>query len=124
MGDPTLLRRLADILLDNAFKYTPSPGSVRLALEVRDEAAVITVQDSGMGIAQEEQRKSSNVSTASTKLRSRAQGGIGLGLAIAEWIVSQHRAAISVESRPDEGATFRVKLPLIAVPAPSPLLSL
>jgi heavy metal sensor kinase len=123
MGDPTLLRRLADILLDNAFKYTPSPGSVRLSLEIRDEAAVITVQDSGMGIAQEEQGKIFERFYRVDKARSREQGGVGLGLAIAEWIVSQHRAAISVESRPGEGATFRVKLPLIAILVPSPLLS-
>ena len=54
MGDETLLRRLADILLDNAFKYTPSPGSVHLTLELKSESAVITVQDSGVGIGEEE----------------------------------------------------------------------
>ena len=122
MGDPTLLRRLADILLDNAFKYTPSPGSVRLGLEVQDEAAVITVQDSGMGIAPEEQQRIFERFYRVDKARSRQQGGVGLGLAIAEWIVSQHRGAISVESRPGEGASFRVRLPLIAVDVPSPLL--
>ena len=123
MGDPTLLRRLADILLDNAFKYTPSPGSVRLALEVREEAAVITVQDTGMGIAPEEQQKIFERFYRVDKARSRAQGGVGLGLAIAEWIVSQHRGAISVESQPGTGATFQIRLPLIAVDVPSPLLS-
>jgi heavy metal sensor kinase len=122
MGDATLLRRLADILLDNAFKYTPSPGSVRLALEVRAETAVITVQDSGAGIAQEDQEKIFERFYRVDTARSRAQGGVGLGLAIAEWIVLQHRGAISVESRPGEGATFRAELPLIAVDVPSPLL--
>jgi heavy metal sensor kinase len=123
MGDPTLLRRLADILLDNAFKYTPSPGSVRLALEVREETAIITVQDSGMGIAPDEQGRIFERFYRVDKARSRQQGGVGLGLAIADWIVSQHRGAISVESRPGGGATFQVKLPLIAVDVPSPLLS-
>jgi heavy metal sensor kinase len=123
MGDPSLLRRLADILLDNAFKYTPSPGSVRLTLEVQGEAAVITVQDSGMGIAPEEQRKIFERFYRVDKARSRAQGGVGLGLAIAEWIVSKHRGAISVESQPGTGATFRINLPLIAVDLPSPLLT-
>jgi len=122
MGDATLLRRLADILLDNAFKYTPSPGSVRLALEVRAETAVITVQDSGAGIAQEDQEKIFERFFRVDTARSRAQGGVGLGLAIAEWIVLQHRGAISVESRPGKGATFRAELPLIAVDVPSPLL--
>lgn len=123
MGEPTLLRRLADILLDNAFKYTPSPGSVRLALEVREETAVITVRDSGMGIAQEEQEKIFERFYRVDKARSRGEGGVGLGLAIAEWIVLQHRGAISVESQPGEGATFRVELPLIVVDVQSPLLS-
>jgi heavy metal sensor kinase len=123
MGDPTLLRRLADILLDNAFKYTPSPGSVRVVLKVEGEMAVITVQDSGVGIAQEEQGKIFERFYRIDKARSRAQGGVGLGLAIAEWIVLQHRGAISVESRPGEGATFQVRLPLIAVDAPSPVLA-
>jgi heavy metal sensor kinase len=123
MGDQILLRRLAEILLDNAFKYTPSPGLVALALEVRDETAMITVRDSGVGIAQQEQEKIFKRFYRVDKARSREQGGAGLGLAIAEWIVLQHRGTISVESRLGEGAAFRVKLPLIAVEMPSPLLA-
>lgn len=123
MGDQSLLRRLADILLDNAFKYTPSPGSVRLALEVQQETAVMTVQDSGVGIAGEEQEKIFKRFYRVDKARSREQGGVGLGLAIAEWIVVQHRGTISVESRLGEGATFCVKLPLVAVDVPSPLVA-
>jgi heavy metal sensor kinase len=123
MGDHTLLRRLADILLDNSFKYTPPPGSVHVILEVRQEAAVITVQDSGVGIAHQEQERIFERFYRVDKARSREQGGVGLGLAIAQWIVAQHRGSISVESRPGEGATFRVTLPLIAVTTPSPVLS-
>jgi signal transduction histidine kinase len=123
MGDQTLLRRLADILLDNAFKYTPSPGSVQMALEVRQEAAVITVQDSGVGIPHEEQEKIFERFYRVDRARSREQGGVGLGLAIAQWIVSQHHGTISVESRQGEGAIFRVNLPLIAVSTPSPVLA-
>ena len=121
MGDESLLRRLADILLDNAFKYTPSPGSVHLSLEQRAESAIITVQDSGVGIAKEDQDKIFERFYRVDKARSRAQGGTGLGLAIAQWIVTQHRGSIAVESRPAEGATFRVELPLTAVPAQNPL---
>ena len=69
-----LLRRLADILLDNAFKYTPSPGSVRLSLEPQEESAVITVQDSGVGIAEEEQSKIFERFYRVDKARSRAAG--------------------------------------------------
>lgn len=114
-GDSTLLRRLADILLDNAFKYTPSPGAVGMALEVQSQSAVLTVQDSGVGIAKEDHEKIFERFYRVDKARSRAQGGVGLGLAIAEWIVLQHKGEIAVESRQGEGATFRVRLPLVAV---------
>ena len=120
MGDETLLRRLADILLDNAFKYTPSPGSVRLSLEQSANSAVITVRDSGVGIAEEEQSKIFERFYRVDKARSRAQGGAGLGLAIAQWIVTQHRGSIRVESQPGSGTTFRVELPMIAVPEQNP----
>jgi heavy metal sensor kinase len=123
MGDQTLLRRLADILLDNAFKYTPSPGSVHLSLELQQETAVIKVQDSGVGIAHEEHQKIFERFYRVDKARSREQGGVGLGLAIAQWIVSQHGGTISVESQQGEGTIFRVNFPLIAVSTSSPVLS-
>jgi signal transduction histidine kinase len=116
LGDETLLRRLLDILLDNAFKYTSAPGSVRLSLAPRGESAVITVQDSGVGIAEEEQSKIFERFYRVDKARSRAQGGAGLGLAIAQWIVTQHNGSITVESHSGDGATFRVELPMIAAP--------
>ena len=121
MGDEMLLRRLADILLDNAFKYTSSPGSVYLSLESKGENAVILVQDSGVGIDEEDQGKIFERFYRVDKARSRAQGGAGLGLAIAQWIVTQHRGSIGVESRPGHGATFRVELPMIAAPVRNPL---
>jgi heavy metal sensor kinase len=120
MGDETLLRRLADILLDNAFKYTPSPGSVHLSLESNGESTVITVQDSGVGVAEEDQSKIFERFYRVDKARSRAQGGAGLGLAIAQWIVAQHRGSIVIESSPGHGATFRVELPMIPAPVQNP----
>lgn len=120
-GDESLLHRLADILLDNAFKYTPSPGSVCLSLQHQDKVAVITVQDSGMGIPEDEQNKIFERFYRVDKSRSRAQGGNGLGLAIAQWIVAQHHGSITVQSHPGEGATFRVELPKIGSPVRNPL---
>ena len=120
MGDETLLRRLADILLDNAFKYTPSPGSVHLSLEAQGESAVIKVQDSGVGVVEEEQGKIFERFYRVDKARSRAQGGAGLGLAIARWIVTQHGGSIQVESRPEQGSTFRVELPMTSAPVQNP----
>ena len=118
MGDETLLRRLADILLDNAFKYTSAPGRVALTMRLEGEVAIVNVQDSGVGIPTEEQDKIFQRFYRVDKARSRAQGGSGLGLAIAQWIVSQHRGTITVESRPGEGSVFRVELPRILVAEP------
>ncbi len=115
-GDQTMLRRLADILLDNAFKYTPSPGTVQLSFEVKGESAEITVRDSGIGIAEEDRLKIFERFYRVDKARSRAQGGAGLGLAIAQWIVTQHGGSIAVESSPGKGAAFRVDLPVIPAP--------
>jgi heavy metal sensor kinase len=121
MGDETMLRRLIDILLDNAFQYTPSPGHVSLQLEQHDDTIAIAVQDSGVGIAKEEQSKIFERFYRADKARSRGRGGTGLGLAIAHWIVTQHHGSIHVESQPGQGATFRVDLPKIASPAKAPL---
>ena len=120
MGDETVLRRLVDILLDNAFKYTPSPGSVHLALEHAVGGVAITVQDSGPGIDEQDHAKIFERFYRVDKARSREQGGAGLGLSIAQWIATQHRGSITVESRLGSGAIFRVALPTIAAPVKSP----
>jgi heavy metal sensor kinase len=121
LGDETLLRRLADILLDNAFKYTSAPGSVQLSLVPKADSVAITVKDSGVGIAEEEQGRIFERFYRVDKARTRVQGGAGLGLAIAQWIVAQHAGSIAVESRPGDGSTFRVKLPMTAAPVKNPL---
>jgi heavy metal sensor kinase len=114
MGDEALLRRLLDILIDNALKYTPSPGSVGIAVEVREDVAAITVQDSGVGIAPEDQARIFERFYRVDKARNRSHGGVGLGLAIAQRIVVQHGGSISVESGPGNGSRFRVGLPCTA----------
>jgi heavy metal sensor kinase len=120
MGDETLLRRLADILLDNAFKYTPPPGSVRLALKTSGDSLQIAVKDSGIGIAAEEHAKIFERFYRVDKARTRAEGGTGLGLSIAQWITMQHRGTITVESVAGKGATFQVELPRLATPVQHP----
>jgi two-component system heavy metal sensor histidine kinase CusS len=121
LGDETVLRRLVNILVDNAFKYTPSPGSVALSLEHQGESAVIVIQDSGVGIAEDEHGKIFERFYRVDKARSRAQSGAGLGLAIAQWIVTQHRGSISIKSQPGSGSTFCVRLPMMAAPVQNPL---
>ena len=123
VGDGAALRRVADILLDNAFKYTTPPGNIKLSLEPKGDSLIITVQDSGGGIAAQHQGKIFDRFYRVDKARSREQGGAGLGLAIAQWIVAQHRGTIVVESELGRGTTFRVQLPMIVAPVQNPLLA-
>jgi signal transduction histidine kinase len=111
-GDKTALQQLLNILLDNAVKYTPTPGRINLSLEERDDKAVLKVADSGIGIAPEDQTRIFERFYRADKARSRELGGAGLGLAIALWIVQQHHGSIEVESTLGEGSAFVVQLPL------------
>ncbi|MEK7754427.1 MAG: heavy metal sensor histidine kinase [Acidobacteriota bacterium] len=112
IGDATMLRRLVVILIDNALKYTPPPGSIRVSLEQDGSSAVLLVRDTGIGIAAEDLPHIFERFYRADKARGR-DGGAGLGLAIAKWIVEQHRGDIRVEkSTPAQGSTFWVCLPL------------
>jgi heavy metal sensor kinase len=123
VADESALRRVVNILLDNAFKFTAAPGIVDLSLEQKEDKAVITVRDSGVGIAPEEQPKIFERFYRVDKVRSRETQGAGLGLSIAQWIVQQHGGAIRVESELGKGSAFRVELPCIGVPVPNSLMA-
>jgi heavy metal sensor kinase len=111
-GDGELLKRLLLNLLDNAVKYTPEGGEIRLSLLARNGDARITVSDTGMGIPAEDQPRVFDRFYRVDKARSRAMGGAGLGLSIARLIVEAHAGTLSVESEPGSGSTFTVQLPL------------
>jgi heavy metal sensor kinase len=111
-GDKTAVSRLLNILLENAVRYTPSAGSIELALEAKNEKAVIAVRDSGIGISDEDRPRIFERFYRADKARSRALGGAGLGLAIAQWIVEQHHGSIAVVSSPGKGSEFIVELPM------------
>src|SRR5262249_33462153 len=113
LGDTVALRRVFDILLDNAFRYTPAArGAISLSAEEIAGRAVITVQDNGIGIAEREQNRIFERFYRVNRERSREMGSAGLGLAIAQWIVEQHQGRIIVESTLGAGSIFRVELPL------------
>jgi heavy metal sensor kinase len=111
-GDAAALSRLLSILFDNAVKYTPTPGSIELTLEKKDQRAVIAVHDTGIGINAEDQSKIFDRFYRADKARSRELGGSGLGLSIAKWIIEQHRGHITVQSSPTNGSIFSIELPL------------
>ncbi len=110
------MRRAIDILLDNAFKYTPAPGKVTLAAEEKDGHVIVTVEDTGIGIAPEDQARIFERFYRVDKARSRELGGAGLGLAIAQWIVQLHKGSITVKSELGKGSVFEVEIPTAASP--------
>jgi heavy metal sensor kinase len=111
-ADADALRRALLILLDNAVKYTPQGGSVSIALAPRDGFAVVSVSDTGIGIAKQDTTHIFDRFWRADKARSREQGGAGLGLSIAKWIVDIHGGSIDVESEPGKGSTFQIRVPL------------
>lgn len=115
-ADPFLLKQLAATLLDNAFKYTPPGGDVRLSLTVDQSQALLMVSDTGEGIPAEDLPHIFERFYRVDKARSRQKGGSGLGLAIARWIARTHGGEIEVSSTPGQGSTFTVRLPLLSPP--------
>ena len=112
LGDYSSLHRLLWILLDNAAKYTPAPGSIRLTLTVDSDQAVVTVEDNGIGISAADLPRIFDRFYRADKSRSQVEG-TGLGLSIALWIANLHGASISAESG-ERGSLFRIAFPLPA----------
>lgn len=115
-GDPEDLRRILLALLENAIKYTQDSGqiTVRLSMENAREQPqlVIRVEDTGMGIRQEDLPYIFDRFYRAAKDRSRKTGGVGLGLTIAQYLAERHGGHIEVESRPEKGSMFSLFLPV------------
>ena len=118
-ADPDALRRVFLILIDNAIKYTPAGGEVRVHVAAMEEYAIATVSDTGIGIAAEDLPHVFDRFWRADKVRSRMGGGAGLGLSIARWIVDQHRGALMADSQFGTGSTFTVTVPLAAQGTPN-----
>ncbi len=106
------LQRLLHILADNALKYTDA-GVVRITLTEEPDFAMVTVADTGIGIESSELSYIFHRFWRADKVRSRAEGGVGLGLSIANQIVRRHHGTITVESVPGKGSSFILKFPKI-----------
>jgi signal transduction histidine kinase len=112
-GDPLRLGQACDNLISNAIKFTPRGGIVTVSLSKTDEDAVITVRDTGMGIAASElDQLFARFFRATTATRN-AVPGVGLGLTITKAIVTAHRGEMDVESEEGVGTCFSVTLPLL-----------
>jgi signal transduction histidine kinase len=111
-GDESQLSRLISNLIVNALQYTPSGGSVTVTLEPADNHALIQVQDTGIGIALENQSRIFERFYRISSDRSRQTGGAGLGLAIAKAIAEANQGSLQVQSKIGQGSIFTLRLPL------------
>jgi signal transduction histidine kinase len=110
-GDPSELDRLLTNLVSNAVKYTQAGGTVTVAIERRDGAAVLEVADDGLGISEEDQVGLFRPFFRTTNPDALREPGTGLGLAIVATIVDRHEGEVRVRSRLGAGTTFTVVLP-------------
>jgi len=111
-GDPDRLQQVGLILLDNALKHTPPGGLVRLLVSRDGDEGVLQVEDTGEGIPDENLLLVFNRFYRVDRARSRATGGAGLGLPIAQALVSAHGGDIALGNRPGGGTLATVRLPL------------
>jgi signal transduction histidine kinase len=106
--DATRMRQAFANLLDNALKYTPEGGRVRLSCAVESGHVTVRVRDTGMGILPDEQPRIWERLYRGDK--SRSQRGLGLGLSLVKAIVEAHHGEVSVQSQPGEGSEFAVAI--------------
>lgn len=111
-ADEDLLRQVWTNLLQNAIKFSPEGGLVRLSLAAKADCAVVSVADNGIGFAEEEQARIFAPFYKVDRSRDAAVAGSGLGLSIAKRIVELHRGTIAAYGEPGKGAELNVSLPL------------
>jgi signal transduction histidine kinase len=110
-GDPVVLRRVFDNLLDNARKYSEPGSRIALRAHAGDGGVVVEVSDHGIGIDPDDLAHVFAPFYRTDRSRARATGGVGLGLTLAKRIVDAHHGRIDIDSAPGEGTTVRVVLP-------------
>ncbi len=115
-GEPKKLQRVFSNLIDNALKYTPPGESVHISIKETDNTTVVTIGDSGVGIAADDLPHVFDRFFRGEK--SRSTQGNGLGLSLAQAFVLVHGGTITATSTPGQGSQFAVTLPRIALPNP------
>ena len=114
-ADHTRLAQVVSNLLNNAAKYTPEGGTVTLTAVADGTMAEIRVSDSGVGIPPEMQSRIFEIFAQVEDHLTKAQGGLGIGLALAKQLVALHGGTLGVESAgQDQGSTFMVRVPIAA----------
>jgi len=112
-GDRDRIKQALLNLIGNAIQYTPDNGKVCVSMEKLEDCIKIAINDNGPGIPKEDMDHIFDRFYRGEKSRSRnLNSGFGLGLAITQYIIQQHKGKILVDSKPNEGTTFTIELPL------------
>src|SRR5215208_2887439 len=112
VGDRDRLRQIVDNLLANVRAHTPPGTPVRVTLSRRNGNAEIAVADAGPGLDEEQAAHVFERFYRTDSSRTRASGGVGLGLSIVAAVAEAHGGSVSADARAGKGATFRIELPL------------
>jgi len=109
--DSFAIKQLLRVFVENSIKYTPAGGKISITSRETGKQLEITVQDTGIGIPEEDQHKIFDRFYRVDKSRSKTTGGTGLGLSIARWIAEQHSSTIHLASKPGIGTIVTVVIP-------------
>ena len=112
-GNTNLLYRALYNLVENAIRYNNEEGSVNITLETRGQEGVITIADTGVGIAPEQRELVFEPFYRVNKSRSREFGGAGIGLSLVKTILKRHGASITVSENSPQGSIFTIRIPLV-----------
>jgi two-component system CheB/CheR fusion protein len=116
-ADPVRVAQIVDNLLTNAVKYTPDGGSITVTLSRANGTAVLSIRDTGVGIARDLLPDIFEVFRQAKQSLDRSHGGLGLGLALVKSLAELHDGTVEALSEgPDRGAEFIVRLPMTARP--------
>nr|WP_218892732.1 response regulator [Duganella sp. 1224] len=122
-GDPTRLEQITSNLLDNALKYTPPGGRIEVRTWTENDDVVLSVRDTGVGIAAELLPHVFDVFVQGSSTLDRSQGGLGIGLSLVRRLAELHGGSVAAESAGENrGSTFTLRLPRIehqTAPAPA-----
>lgn len=109
--DTDKMTQVIDNILNNAIKYSPDGGKIKVRMKTTDDQMILSISDQGLGIPKQDLPKIFDCFYRVDRARSRAQGGTGLGLAIAKEIIKQHNGFIWAKSEYGKGSTFTIVLP-------------
>ena len=112
-GNANLLYRAIYNLVENAIRYNHKEGSVNIALETEGQECLVTIADTGVGIAPEQRELVFEPFYRVNKSRSREFGGAGIGLSLVKTILKRHGASITVSENSPQGSVFTIRIPLV-----------